>query len=354
MLLKIYHGSMATQLLQNHKLSHLLSTEQINKQILLNIFELADYYLKQISANGNISCSQEKAQDNNILANKVIINLFFENSTRTRTSFELAAKNLGAKIVNINVASSAISKGEGLRDMMCSLAMMGCHAVIVRHQHSGVAQMIAQNFENEGRSISVINAGDGAHQHPTQALLDVFTIAREIGIENISARKIAICGDIKHSRVARSNIELLKMLGAEINLISPPGMMPVAIKKMGVSIYDNLEKGIKDADILICLRLQKERMSGCYISSEAEYFKFYGLDYEKIQSLASSGRQILIMHPGPLNRGVEIDSELADFPSGKDDDNPNIKSLVLEQVLSGLVVRQAVLHYCLAGSNKYT
>ena len=258
------------------------------------------------------------------LRGRTIINLFFENSTRTRVSFELAAKHLGGSVLNINVAGSSVKKGETLLDTATTLNAMHPHILVVRHHCSGAAKLLSQHVD-----AAVINAGDGRHEHPTQALLDALTMKRRVG--RIQGLKIAICGDIANSRVARSNIHLLATLGAEIRLVCPPTLLPAAIDMMGVEIFTDLEAGIRDADIVMMLRLQTERMEGTETPSQREYFNLFGLDRTKLMRAAPNA---LIMHPGPMNRGVEIDSATADDVE---------KSLIRTQVEIGVAARMACL-----------
>ena len=258
------------------------------------------------------------------LHGRTIINLFFENSTRTRVSFELAAKHLGGSVLNINVAGSSVKKGETLLDTATTLNAMHPNILVVRHHCSGAAKLLSQHVD-----AAVINAGDGRHEHPTQALLDALTIKRRVG--RIQGLKIAICGDIANSRVARSNIHLLATLGAEIRLVCPPTLLPAAIAMMGVEIFTDLEAGIRDTDIVMMLRLQTERMEGTETPSQREYFNLFGLDRAKLMRAAPNA---LIMHPGPMNRGVEIDSATADDVE---------KSLIRTQVEIGVAARMACL-----------
>ena len=259
-----------------------------------------------------------------ILKNKICINLFFENSTRTRTSFELAGKKLGAEMLNISVGTSSIKKGETLVDTAMTLNAMQPDILVVRHHDAGAVKLLSEKV-----NCGVINAGDGPHEHPTQALLDALTILKRK--KKISGLKIAICGDIMHSRVARSNIHLLNTLGAEVRVIAPATLIPKGIESLGVTIFYDMKSGLKDVDIIIMLRLQLERMSGSFVPSIREYFRFYGLDREKLNF---ANPDALILHPGPMNRGVEIDSELAD-----DID----RSAIFEQVQMGVAVRMACL-----------
>ena len=258
------------------------------------------------------------------LKNKTCINLFFENSTRTRTSFELAGKKLGADILNISLESSAIKKGETVLDTAMTLNAMQPDIIVVRHNDAGAVKLLSEKV-----NCSIINAGDGPHEHPTQALLDALTILRRK--KTLSGLKVSICGDILHSRVARSNIHLLNTLGAEVRIIAPATLIPKNIESLGVKVFYDMKMGLKNADIIMMLRLQLERMSGSYVPSVREYFRFYGLDREKLNYAKSDA---LILHPGPMNRGVEIDTELAD-----DID----RSAIYEQVQMGVAVRMACL-----------
>ena len=266
----------------------------------------------------------------NALSGKTIINLFYENSTRTRVSFELAAKRLGASVLNISVAGSSVKKGETLLDTATTLNAMHPDILVIRHNCSGAARLLSQHVD-----AAVVNAGDGRHEHPTQALLDALTVQRRIG--HIEGLKIAICGDIANSRVARSNIHLLSTLGAEIRLVCPATLLPAAIENMGAEIFTNMEDGIEGADIVMMLRLQTERMAGTETPSQREYFNLFGLDGEKLMRAAPNA---LIMHPGPMNRGVEIDSATADDVE---------KSLIRTQVEMGVAARMACLEAISAG-----
>ncbi|OWZ25603.1 aspartate carbamoyltransferase catalytic subunit [Wolbachia endosymbiont of Wuchereria bancrofti] len=275
-----------------------------------NIIELAGQYLENKAANGRI------------LKNKTVINLFFEDSTRTLTSFEMAAKSLGANVVTLPVKSSSINKGEDLTDMIKTLNAMNPDYIVVRQKSSGIVNMLAKHV-----SCLLINAGDGSSEHPTQALADYFVISSHK--KQIKNLKIVICGDILHSRVARSNIRLLKMFGAKICLVAPPTLICKHFPEVD-SIYYSLIEGIKDADVIMLLRLQKERMnSGCFIPSNREYFYLYGLDSQK---LLCAKPNAIVMHPGPINRGIEISSDIIDH-------------IILQQVEFGLAIRKAVLHY---------
>lgn len=257
------------------------------------------------------------------LRGRTQINLFFEASTRTQASFELAGKRLGADVMNMSVASSSIKKGETLIDTAMTLNAMRPDLIVVRHHAAGAVHLLARKVD-----CSVINAGDGAHEHPTQALLDALTIRRNKG--KIRGLVVAICGDILHSRVARSNIILLNAMGAEVRVVGPATLIPPGIERMGVSVFTDMKEGLRDADIVMMLRLQRERMHGAFVPSVREYFRRYGLDAEK---LSYAKPDALVMHPGPMNRGVEIASDIAD----------GAQSLIREQVEMGVAVRMAVL-----------
>lgn len=265
------------------------------------------------------------------LRGKTTVNLFFEPSTRTRTSFELAAKRLSTDVINFSVPTSSVVKGESLIDTALTVQALGADFIIIRHFSSGVPHLLAKNLR-----ASVINAGDGTNEHPTQALLDAFTIREKKG--NIAGLDIAIVGDIAHSRVAKSNIYSLLKLGANVRLIGPPTLIPREIHELNVRVFHNIEDGLKDVDVLIMLRIQTERQGKGFFPSTDEYSKTWGLTKERL-SLAKD--DVIVMHPGPMNRGIEIDSEIADGP----------RSVILEQVTNGIAVRMAVM-YLLAGVNK--
>lgn len=265
------------------------------------------------------------------LRGKTVINLFFEPSTRTRTSFELAAKRLSADVVNFSVPTSSVVKGETLKDTALTIQALGADFVVIRHSSAGVPHFLGKILD-----ISVINAGDGANEHPTQALLDLFTILSHK--KKINGLTVTIVGDIAHSRVAKSNIYGLTKLGARVRIVCPPTLMPAGITDLGIETYDSIERGIKDADVVMTLRLQLERQGKGFLPSLEEYFYLYGLTKERLKLAKDDA---IIMHPGPMNRGVEIDSEVAD---GK-------QSVILEQVTNGLAVRMAVL-YLLSGVKK--
>lgn len=279
---------------------------------------------------------EQKIKKLDTLRGRTLINLFFENSTRTQSSFELAGKRMGADVVNMSVKSSSVAKGETLIDTAATLNAMRPDLLVVRHGSSGAAALLARKVD-----CAVINAGDGKHEHPTQALLDAFTIRQRLG--KIEGLNIAICGDVLHSRVARSNVALLNLLGANVRLVGPPTLMPPGAARWGATVHHDMRAGIKDADVVMMLRVQRERMDGGFFPSAREFFWFYGLDEDKLK-LAKPGA--LVMHPGPMNRGVEIDSIVADNAA---------VSLIETQVRMGVAMRMAVLE-ALAdnGANKET
>ena len=294
---------------------HLLGIERLSRQDILQILDLSETYIER---------NRQQDKKHPILKGRTLINLFFENSTRTRTSFELAGKRLGADVINMSASTSSVKKGETLIDTAMTLNAMHPDFITVRHPESGAVHLLSQKV-----NCAVINAGDGSHEHPTQALLDALTIRRRKGdIKNLT---VAICGDVLHSRVARSNIYLLLKMGAKVRIIAPPTLMPSAPESFGAEVYYDMKKGLKDVDIIMMLRLQMERMESNFIPSIREYFHLYGLDRDK---LALAKPDALIMHPGPINRGVEIDTELADDLN---------RSVILDQVEMGVAVRQAVL-----------
>ena len=299
---------------------------KISQKHLLGIQDLSikDVNLILDEANSFIKVNQSKNKKVDILSGKTQINLFFEPSTRTQSSFELAGKRLGADVMSMNISNSAIKKGETLIDTAMTLNAMHPDIIVIRHQDSGACNLLSQKV-----NCAVLNAGDGRREHPTQALLDALTIITRKN--KIQGLKIAICGDILHSRVARSNIYLLSMLGAEVNIIAPTNLMPKEIEKFGVNTFTDMKKGLKDCDIVMMLRLQNERMTSSFLSSNREYYEYYGLTPDKLEH---SKPDALIMHPGPMNRGIEIDTMLAD------DIN---KSVIKEQVELGVAVRMACL-----------
>jgi aspartate carbamoyltransferase catalytic subunit len=270
-----------------------------------------------------VAISRQSEKKTSSLRGRTQINLFYEASTRTQSSFELAGKRLGADVMNMSVASSSVKKGETLIDTAITLNAMRPDILIIRHQSAGAAALLAQKV-----GCSVVNAGDGTHEHPTQALLDALTIRRAKG--PLSKLIVAICGDILHSRVARSNIILLNALGAQVRVVAPSTLLPSGIARMGVIVHRSMAEGLKDADVVMMLRLQRERMEGAFVPSVREYFRYFGLDAEKLKAAKPDA---LVMHPGPMNRGVEIASEIADGP----------QSVIQEQVEMGVAVRMAVM-----------
>ena len=299
------------------RLKHFLTTEGLNRQILTNILD----YAESFAGVGGRAIKKVP-----LLRGTTVANLFFESSTRTRTTFELAAKRLSADVLNINIATSATNKGETLRDTLRTLEAMHCDLFVVRHGNSGAAHFIAGQVAD---NVHVINAGDGRHAHPTQALLDVFTIRRHK--PDFESLRIAIVGDIAHSRVARSKIHALNTLGVcDIRVIAPKTLLPVDIESLGVRVFHNLNDGIRDADVITMLRLQQERISNAVLPSEKEYFRCFGLDEARLRQASPD---VIVMHPGPINRGIEIDSRVAD---GK-------QSVILQQVSHGIAIRMAVM-----------
>ena len=294
---------------------HLLGIEGLSAADINLILDLAERYVDQ-----NRQADKKKT----ILRGRTVINLFFETSTRTRTSFELAGKRLGGDVINMSVAASAIKKGETLIDTAMTLNAMHPDVLVIRHPDAGAALLLSEKV-----NCAVINAGDGSHEHPTQALLDALTIRRRTG--RLGGLEVAICGDILHSRVARSNIHLLNIMGAHVRLVAPPTLLPAEIERLGVEVFHDMHVGLDGCDIVMMLRLQSERMHGSFVPSSREYFRFFGLDQEK---LARAKPDAVVLHPGPMNRGVEIDSELAD-----DID----RTLIRQQVEMGVAVRMACL-----------
>jgi len=281
-----------------------------------------------------ISLNKSKNKKLETLRGKTQINLFFEPSTRTQSSFELAGKRLGADVMSMNIVNSAIKKGETLIDTAMTLNAMHPDLIVIRHQDSGACNLLSQKV-----NCTVINAGDGRREHPTQALLDALTIIEKKG--KVQGLRIAICGDILHSRVARSNIYLLNMLGAEVNIIAPTNLMPKDLDKFGVNKFSNMKEGLKDCDIVMMLRIQKERIIGKIMPNEKLYYNKFGLNYKK---LAYAKKNALVMHPGPMNRGVEIDSELADDIT---------RSLIQEQVSMGVAIRMSCLEILINNKDLY-
>ena len=299
---------------------------KISQKHLLGIQDLSindvNFILDEASKFIELNRSKNKKLDT--LKGKTQINLFFEPSTRTQSSFDLAGKRLGADVMSMNIINSAIKKGETLIDTAMTLNAMHPDIIVIRHQDSGACNLLAQKV-----NCSVLNAGDGRREHPTQALLDALTIINRK--KKIEGLKIAICGDILHSRVARSNIYLLNMLGAEVNIIAPSNLMPKDIEKLGVNIFTDMKKGVTDCDIVMMLRLQNERMTSSFLSSNREYYEYYGLTPDKLNHAKEDA---LIMHPGPMNRGIEIDTDVADDLN---------RSVITEQVEMGVAIRMACL-----------
>jgi aspartate carbamoyltransferase catalytic subunit len=293
---------------------HLLGIEGLEPAEIIDLLDRAE---------AAVEVSRQIQKKKSVLGGRTQINLFFEASTRTQSSFELAGKRLGADVMNMAVGASSVKKGETLIDTAMTLNAMRPDILVVRHHAAGAVELLSQKV-----SCSVINAGDGAHEHPTQALLDALTIRRHKG--RIAGLIVAICGDIAHSRVARSNILLLNALGARVRVVGPSTLLPAAIGRLGVEVHTSMRSGLAGADIVMMLRLQRERMEGSFVPSVREYFHFFGLDAAK---LALASPDVLVMHPGPMNRGVEIDSAVADGP----------QSLIREQVEMGVAVRMAVL-----------
>ena len=298
-----------------YKKIHLVETADLNKKEIEFILDEAKKF---------INFNKKRVKKNNLLEGRTVFNLFFEDSTRTRTSFEVAAKRLGADLINVAVKDSSINKGETLLDTMTTINSMNPDVLIVRHPEEGISKKISNNVD-----ACVINAGDGSHEHPTQALLDALTIKNRFN--NFSKLQIAICGDILHSRVARSNIIILSKLGAKVNVIGPKQWLPKNINKLPVEVYTDMKKGLKNCDIVMMLRIQKERIVGKIMPNQKTYFNKYGLDYNKLKY---AKKNAFVMHPGPMNRGVEIDSKLADDIT---------RSLIQEQVAMGVAIRMACL-----------
>ncbi|MEC8315478.1 MAG: aspartate carbamoyltransferase catalytic subunit [Pseudomonadota bacterium] len=302
------------------QLTHLLGIEKLSPQDINFIIKKSQGWFEK---------NKNKPQKTDILRGKTQINLFFEPSTRTQSSFELAGKRLGADVINMSLKQSSVAKGETLIDTAVTLNAMKPDLLIVRHYSAGASELLSQKVD-----CSVINAGDGSHEHPTQAILDALTIIYHK--KKIEGLKVAICGDILHSRVARSNIILLSMLGADINIVAPKTLLPNNIDAYKVKTYLDMREGIRDVDVIMMLRLQNERMLSSYIPSAREYFQYYGLDEDK---LSYASKNAIVMHPGPMNRGVEIDTSVAD----------NVQSVIKDQVEMGVAARMAVLETLATG-----
>ena len=293
---------------------HLLGIEGLTRPEIVTLLDMAEEA---------VEVSRQVEKKNATLRGRTQINLFFEASTRTQSSFELAGKRLGADVMNMAVANSSVKKGETLIDTAVTLNAMRPDLIVVRHSQAGAVHLLARKVD-----CAVVNAGDGAHEHPTQALLDALTIRRRKG--RIEGLTVAICGDVTHSRVARSNILLLAAMGARVRVVGPSTLLPSGIERLGVEVHRDMKSGLHEADIVMMLRLQRERMDGAFIPSAREYYRFFGLDRERLKLAKPDA---LVMHPGPMNRGVEIDSAVADGP----------RSLIQEQVEMGVAVRMAVL-----------
>ncbi|WP_407411949.1 aspartate carbamoyltransferase catalytic subunit [Acinetobacter sp.] len=319
------HTPSQIQLNKHGNLKHFLTIEGLSKQTLTKILDTAQSFFND----------QNQLITNNMLEGRTVMNLFFENSTRTRTTFEAAAKRLSANVLNIDIARSSTSKGETLRDTLWNLEAMATDIFVVRHSSSGAAHFIAKDI---CPNVAIINAGDGRHAHPTQAMLDMLTIRRETK-KNFEEMSIAIIGDIKHSRVARSDVAALQTLGCkDIRVIAPNTLLPYGFEEYGpeVRLFNNMEAGIQDCDVIITLRIQNERIDSPALASQAEFYRMYGLNQER---LVMAKPDCIVMHPGPMNRGVEIDSSVADGP----------QAVILNQVTNGIAIRMAVLALAMQG-----
>jgi aspartate carbamoyltransferase catalytic subunit len=303
---------------------HLLKIEGLYPPEITALLDLAESY---------VLLNRSGKTQRDLLRGRTLINLFFEDSTRTRTSFELAGKRLGADVINMSVSTSSVNKGETLLDTASTLNAMRCDLLVVRHDQSGAPNLLAQKV-----SSAVINAGDGTHEHPTQALLDALTLRRRRG--TLEGLQVAICGDVLHSRVARSNIHLLTTMGGRVRVVGPPTLIPAEAADLGVEVFHDMDAGLQGVDVVMMLRLQKERMSSGLVPSAREYFRFFGLDAAR---LSRAKPDVLVMHPGPMNRGVEIDSAVADDP---------VHSVIGEQVEMGVAVRMAVLDVLSRGDRR--
>ena len=314
------------QLNEHGRLRHFLSLDGLPREMLTEILDTADSFLE---------VGARAVKKVPLMRGMTVCNVFFENSTRTRTTFELAAKRLSADVITLNVSTSSTSKGETLTDTLRTLEAMAADMFVMRHSDSGAAHFVA---EHVSPNVAIINAGDGRHAHPTQGMLDMLTIRRHKG--DFSQLKVAIVGDILHSRVARSNMIALKTLGCpDIRVIAPGPLLPVGLEQYGVSVHHNIEQGLKDVDVVIMLRLQRERMRSGLLPSESEFYRLFGLTEQR---LALAHPEAIIMHPGPINRGVEIESSVADSP----------RAMILNQVTYGIAVRMAVLSMAMSGQNE--
>lgn len=311
------------QLTPDGQLKHFLTTEGLPRELLTEILDTADSF---------VDMNAQQVKKVPLLRGKTVANLFFEASTRTLSTFELAAKRLSADVLNLNISTSSTAKGETLKDTLMTLRAMNCDMFVVRHSASGAAHFIAEHVTPD---VAVINAGDGRHAHPTQAMLDMLTIRRHKG--GFEGLTFAIVGDILHSRVARSQIHALRTLGAaEVRVVAPTTLLPRHIEQLGVKVYTEMSRGLRDVDVVMMLRLQKERMQTALLPSEGEFFKLYGLTEAK---LAYAKPDAIVMHPGPINRGVEIESSIADGE----------RSVILDQVTNGIAVRMAVMSMAMSG-----
>ncbi len=309
-------------------LKHFLTIDGLSRELLTEILDRAD---------GFVGVARQTVKKVPLCRGKIIANLFFENSTRTRTTFELAAKRLSADVLNLNIDTSATAKGETLLDTLRNLEAMHVDMFVVRHADSGAAHFFAQHAAPH---VSVVNAGDGRHSHPTQGMLDMLTIRQHKG--DFGALTVAIVGDVLHSRVARSQIVALTTLGtAEVRVIGPRTLIPARVEDLGVHVFHSLREGVRDADVIVMLRLQRERMAGALLPSEREYFQLFGLTERHLQTAKPDA---IVMHPGPINRGVEMDSQVADGP----------RSVILEQVSNGIAVRMAIMSMCLGTQSRRT
>ncbi len=314
------------QLNDQGRLRHFLSLDGLPRSMLTEILDTADSFLE---------VGARAVKKVPLLRGMTVCNVFFENSTRTRTTFELAAKRLSADVITLNVSTSSTSKGETLTDTLRTLEAMAADMFVVRHADSGAAHFIAEHVTP---NVAIINGGDGRHAHPTQGMLDMLTIRRHKG--DFTQLKVAIVGDILHSRVARSNMIALKTLGCpDIRVIAPKTLLPVGLEQYGVNVYTDVNEGLKDVDVIIMLRLQRERMQGGLLPSEGEFYRLYGLSEQR---LALAHPDAIVLHPGPINRGVEIDSLVADCP----------RSMILNQVTYGIAIRMAVLSMTMSGQNE--
>ena len=314
------------QLNEQGRLRHFLSLDGLPRELLTEILDTADSFLE---------VGARAVKKVPLMRGMTVCNVFFENSTRTRTTFELAAKRLSADVITLNVSTSSTSKGETLTDTLRTLEAMAADMFVIRHAESGATHFIA---EHVSPNVAIINGGDGRHAHPTQGMLDMLTIRRHKG--DFTKLRGAIVGDILHSRVARSNMMALKTLGCpDIRVIAPKTLLPSGIEQYGVNVYNNIEQGIKDVDVIIMLRLQRERMRSGLLPSEGEFFRLYGLTEER---LALADPEAIVMHPGPINRGVEIESSVADSP----------RAVILNQVTYGIAIRMAVLSMAMSGQNE--